>query len=132
MTDKVFGEIAATGVVGALLVLAIIAIIKLYYDLKDERQKRLDEKDARIEDAKTYAALVAEGQKEIGIIAANLGKVAEAQEKERDERLRLERELQFHRERLATSPEEMRPVSVPQRPGLPPMRPAMPSRPGKR
>ena len=114
MTDKMFNEVAATGVVGALLVLAIIAIIKLYYELKEERQKRLDEKDARIVDAKTYASLLSESQKEIAVITGNLGRVAEVLENEREERLRLERELQF-RERH-TAPEEVRPL-MPLRPG---------------
>lgn len=110
-------KIAATGVVGACLILAIIAIVKMYYDLKAERQSRLDEKDARIEDALKYASLLNASQKEISTISSNLGKVAEAQENEREERERLQRELQFRDRQLErhTPVEEIRPVGL--RPG---------------
>ena len=108
MTEELLRQLASTGLVGTLLVLSLVALYKRDgvhkteiekkdAELKAERDARLEEKGARIADARDYAERLNLSQKEVTIIASSLGKVAEAQEREREDRDRLERELRFYR-----------------------------------
>ncbi len=100
------GQLVERGGPWTLLAITFIVIAKLYADLREERTKRIEEKDARIADAQAYAMKIVEGQKEVATISANLGKVADAQEAERDERERAQRELAF--QHMQTGP--IRPI----------------------
>lgn len=65
-------QIASTGIVGALLVLAIIAIVYLHRQLSAE-------KDARIEDSQKFTTLAMSMQKEVIAFVHKHGDMMETQ-----------------------------------------------------
>lgn len=79
MTDQIFTQIASTGVVGALLVLALFALRE-----KDKQLK--DEMTARIEDAGRFNTLSMSLQREVIGAVEKLGEMLEIVERREDER----------------------------------------------
>lgn len=95
MTEQLYQQLASTGVVGVLLVLALIAVRMMYKELKEAREEHAKqlaaEKQNRIDDAKAFNGLAMALQKEVITAVTKLGEIVDAWEKREDERLRNER-----------------------------------------
>lgn len=80
---ELYKQVATAGILGVLLLMAILAIIRLYRDL-------VVEKNNRIEDATKFNTLALQMQKEMILATQSLVKIADSFEKRED---RLEREF---------------------------------------
>ena len=92
METQLWGQLASTGVVGVLLVLALLALRQKDKELKDEQQ-------ARIEDAKAYLKLAMSLQEQVLGAVNKLAEIVEAWERREEEREKLEREAARERKR---------------------------------
>lgn len=79
MTEAILGQLASTGVVGALLVLALLA-------LRDKDRQLKAEMLARIEDAKKYNDMSMALQREVMAAVDQLGRMIEMIERREAER----------------------------------------------
>jgi energy-converting hydrogenase A subunit M len=83
MTEHILAQLASTGVVGVLLVLAILA-------LRAKDAALIEEQHSRIEDAKAYLALAMALQKEVIAAVSKLADIVEIFERRETERERRE------------------------------------------
>lgn len=86
MVDSMLAQLAGTGVVGAFLVLSLLA-------LRAKDASLTAEKNSRIEDAQKFNALCLSLQKEVMTAIGTLGKIADTWEKKEADRQTLAREL---------------------------------------